>query len=150
MYTCIYHDVDVRKTIGIIFSHCVSCLIGIHTMPHSLVRNISVAGRCIINVFCSYSKYPSKKAQTPLMRAPFTNILLLIDNGSTNNKQNTFRSHILLNMSTSCGGWPTLAGKICDIPWNTGSAGTLYTLISPLCLRALVRCDVVRCQGILV
>ena len=26
-----------------------------------------------------------------------------------------------------------------DIPWNTGSAGTLYTLISPLCLRALVR-----------
>ena len=39
---------------------------------------------------------------------------------------------------------------ICDIPWNTGSAGTLYTLISPLYLRALVRCDVVRCQGILV
>ena len=38
----------------------------------------------------------------------------------------------------------------CDIAWNTGSAGTLYTLISPLCLRALVRCDIVRCQGILV
>ena len=38
----------------------------------------------------------------------------------------------------------------CDIPWNTGSAGTLYTLISPLYLRDLVRCDVVRCQGILV
>ena len=39
---------------------------------------------------------------------------------------------------------------ICDIPWNTGSAGTLYASMSPLCLRALVRCDVVRCQGILV
>ena len=41
-------------------------------------------------------------------------------------------------------------GGLCDIPWNTGSAGTLYTLISPLCLRALVRCDVVCCQVILV
>ena len=40
--------------------------------------------------------------------------------------------------------------SMCDIPWNTGSTGTLYTLISPLCLRALVRCDVVCCQGILV
>ena len=30
------------------------------------------------------------KAQTPLMRAPFTNALLLLDNGLTNNKQNTF------------------------------------------------------------
>ena len=30
-----------------------------------------------------------------------------------------------------------------------GSAGNLYTLISPLYLRALVGCDVVRCQGIL-
>ena len=30
------------------------------------------------------------KAQMPLMRAPFTNALLLIDNGLTNNKQNTF------------------------------------------------------------
>ena len=31
-----------------------------------------------------------------------------------------------------------------------GSAGTLYTLLPPLYLRALVRCDVVCCQGILV
>ena len=30
------------------------------------------------------------KAQMPLMRAPFTNALLLIDNDLTNNKQNTF------------------------------------------------------------
>ena len=28
----------------------------------------------------------------PLMRAPFTNALLLIDNGLTNSKQNTFDS----------------------------------------------------------
>ena len=49
-----------------------------------------VAFRCINNVLCSYSKYPAMKAQMPLMRAPFTNALLLIDNGLTNNKQNTF------------------------------------------------------------
>ena len=36
------------------------------------------------------------KAQTPLMRAPFTNALLLIDNGLTNNKQNTFDSLIFI------------------------------------------------------
>ena len=30
------------------------------------------------------------KAQMPLVRAPFTKALLLIDNGITNNKQNTF------------------------------------------------------------
>ena len=46
------------------------------------------------------------KAQTPLMRAPFTNTLLLIDNGLTNNKQNTFEPLLIHNMSTSCGGWP--------------------------------------------
>ena len=27
MYTCIYHDVDVRNSIGITFSHYVGCLI---------------------------------------------------------------------------------------------------------------------------
>ena len=90
MYTCICHDVDVRNSIGITFSHCVGCLIVMHTIPHRWVRKISVAGRCINNVFCSYSKYPAMKAQIPLMRAPFTNALLLIDNGLTNNKQNTF------------------------------------------------------------
>ena len=45
------------------------------------------------------------KAQMPLMRAPYTNALLLIDNGLTNNKQNTFEP-LIHNMSTSCGGWP--------------------------------------------
>ena len=39
------------------------------------------------------------KAQTPLMRAQFTNALLLIDNGLTNNKQNTFETLIIHNMS---------------------------------------------------
>ena len=34
MYTCIYHDVDVGNTIGISFSHCVSCLLVIHTIRH--------------------------------------------------------------------------------------------------------------------
>ena len=46
------------------------------------------------------------KAQTPLMHAPFTNILTLIDNGLNNNKQNTFDSLTIHNMSTSFGGWP--------------------------------------------
>ena len=48
------------------------------------------------------------KAQTPLMRAPFANVLLLIDHGLTNNKQNTFEALIIPNMSTSCGGWPEI------------------------------------------
>ena len=48
------------------------------------------------------------KAQTPLMRAPFTNVLLLIDNGLTNNKQSTFDTHSIHNMSTSCAGWPEI------------------------------------------
>ena len=48
------------------------------------------------------------KAQTPLMRAPFTNVLLLVDNGLTTNKQNTFEALIIHNMSTSCGGWPEI------------------------------------------
>ena len=61
MYTCICHDVDVRNSIGITFSHCMGCLIVMHTIPH--IRWV---------------------------RAPFTNALLLIDNGLTNNKQNTF------------------------------------------------------------
>ena len=38
------------------------------------------------------------KAQMPLMRAPFTNALLLIDHDLTNNKQNTFDSLIIHNM----------------------------------------------------
>ena len=46
--------------------------------------------------------------QTPLMRAPFTNVLLLIDNGLTNNKQNTFETLIIHNMPTSSGGWPEI------------------------------------------
>ena len=33
MYTCIYHDVDVRNSIGITFSHYVGCLIVMHTIP---------------------------------------------------------------------------------------------------------------------
>ena len=36
------------------------------------------------------------KAQTPLMRAPFTNALLLIDNGLAYNKQNTFEPLLFL------------------------------------------------------
>ena len=32
MYTCIYHDVDVRNSIDIAFSHCVDCLIVTHTI----------------------------------------------------------------------------------------------------------------------
>ena len=51
------------------------------------------------------------KAQTPLMCAPFTNVLLLIDNGLTNNKQNTFETLIIHNMSTSCGVWPETTVK---------------------------------------
>ena len=47
------------------------------------------------------------KAQTPLMRAPFTNVLLLIENGLTNNKQQTFET-LIIHMSTSCGGWPEI------------------------------------------
>ena len=35
MYTCMYHDVEVRNNIGIAFVHCVSLCIVIHTMPHS-------------------------------------------------------------------------------------------------------------------
>ena len=46
------------------------------------------------------------KAQMPLMRAPFINALLLIDNSITNNKQNTFEPLSIHNMSTSYGGWP--------------------------------------------
>ena len=90
MYTCIYDDADVRNSIGLTCSHCVGCLIVMHTIPYRYVRKITVAVRCINNVFCSYSKYPAMKAQMPLMRAPFTNALLLIDNNLTNNKQNTF------------------------------------------------------------
>ena len=90
MYTRIYHDVDVRNSIGITFSHCVGCFIAMHTIPLGRCEKITVAVRCINNVLCSYSKYPAMKAQMPLMRVPFTNALLLIDNGLTNNKQNTF------------------------------------------------------------
>ena len=36
MYTCIYHDVDVRNSIGITFSHSVGCLIVMHTIPHMI------------------------------------------------------------------------------------------------------------------
>ena len=50
------------------------------------MRKISVVGRCVNNV--PKNKYPKIKAkikaQTPLMRATFTNALLLIDNGLTN------------------------------------------------------------------
>ena len=37
------------------------------------------------------------KAQTPVMRVPFTNALLLKDNGLTNNKQNTLEPLIIHN-----------------------------------------------------
>ena len=49
------------------------------------------------------------KAQTPLMRPPFTNALLLIDNGLTN-KKTTHLNHLLfmIIMSTSCGGGQNL------------------------------------------
>ena len=32
-YTCIYHDVDVKNSIGITFSHCLGCLIVMRTIP---------------------------------------------------------------------------------------------------------------------
>ena len=34
MYICIYHAFDVGNSINITFSHCVSCLSAIHTMPY--------------------------------------------------------------------------------------------------------------------
>ena len=37
MNTCIYHDVDVRNTVGIIFCQCVRYLIVIHTVPREEV-----------------------------------------------------------------------------------------------------------------
>ena len=35
VHMCIYSDVDVRNSIGIAFSHCVGCLIVMHTIPHT-------------------------------------------------------------------------------------------------------------------
>ena len=61
----------------------------------------------ISNIFCSHSKYPEIKIQTPVKPKEFMNAVLLIDNGITNNKQNTFLSLILHNLPTSSGGWPT-------------------------------------------
>ena len=37
----------------------------------------------------------------------------------------------IIQVHVSSDGW------MCDIPWNTGSAGTLYTLLSPLYLKTL-------------
>ena len=66
----------------------------------------------VFTTFCVQTQNTQQwEAQTPPMRAPFTNALLLIDNGLTSNKQTPFEPLIIHNLSTSCGGWQKHAVK---------------------------------------